>query len=72
LVSLQLIENLPIDNMNDAFIYEISVFLSIILINEKGALKPLTIKAKINPKKGVLVDDFNNDEFKNILIGGNH
>jgi hypothetical protein len=29
------------------------VFLTIILINEKGGLKPLIIKAKINPIKGV-------------------
>jgi hypothetical protein len=60
--------------MNDAVVYEISNFESIILINDKGTLKPqsLPIEAQLSPIKGALVDDFNTDGFKDILIVGNH
>jgi hypothetical protein len=72
--SSKLIDILPKDKMNDAVVYEISNFESIILINDKGILKPqsLPIEAQVSPIKDALVDDFNNDGFKDILIVGNH
>ena len=72
--SSKLIDILPKDKMNDAVVYEISNFESILLINDKGILKPqsLPIEAQVSPIKDALVDDFNNDGFKDILIVGNH
>jgi hypothetical protein len=60
--------------MDAAVVYEISNFESIILINDKGILKlqSLPIEAQVSPIKDALVDDFNNDGLKDILIVGNH
>ena len=60
--------------MDAAVVYEISNFESIILVNDKGILKPqaLPIEAQVSPIKDALVDDFNNDGFKDIMIVGNH
>ena len=60
--------------MDAAVVYEISNFESIILVNDKGILKPqaLPIEAQVSPIKDALVDDFNNDGFKDIIIVGNH
>ena len=60
--------------MDAAVVYEISNFESIILVNDKGTLKPqaLPIEAQVSPVKDALVDDFNNDGFKDIIIVGNH
>jgi hypothetical protein len=60
--------------MDAAVVYEISNFESIILVNDKGILKPqaLPIEAQVSPVKDALVDDFNNDGFKDIIIVGNH
>jgi hypothetical protein len=65
---------LPKDKMDAAVVYEISNFESIILVNDKGILKPqaLPIEAQVSPVKDALVDDFNNDGFKDIIIVGNH
>jgi hypothetical protein len=72
--SSKLIDILPKDKMDAAVVYEISNFESIILINDKGILKPqsLPIEAQVSPIKDALVDDFNNDGLKDILIVGNH
>ncbi len=72
--SSKLLEILPEDKVENAVIYEISNFESIILINDNGKLKrqPLPIQAQISPVKSSLVDDFNNDGFNDILIVGNH
>ena len=72
--SSKLIDILPKDKMDAAVIYEISNFESIILINDKGILKSqsLPIEAQVSPIKSSLVDDFNGDGFKDILIVGNH
>ncbi len=72
--SSKLIDILPEDKVADAVVYEINNFESIILINEDGKLirQSLPIEAQVSPIKGVLVDDFNNDGFKDILIVGNH
>jgi hypothetical protein len=72
--SSTLIDILPKDKMDAAVVYEISNFESIILVNDKGTLKPqaLPIEAQVSPIKDALVDDFNNDGFKDIIIVGNH
>lgn len=72
--SSKLIDILPEDKVKDAVIYEISNFESIILINDNGTLKrqPLPIQAQVSPIKSSLVDDFNQDGYKDILIVGNH
>ena len=72
--SSKLIDILPDDNLENAIIYEISNFESIILINEGGTLirKSLPIQAQVSPIKSSFVDDFNNDGYKDILLVGNH
>lgn len=72
--SSKLVDILPKDKMSDAVVYEISNFESIILINEDGKLKrqSLPIQAQVSPIKASLVDDFNKDGFKDILLVGNH
>jgi hypothetical protein len=72
--SSKLIDILPQDKISDAVVYQISDFESVILINDRGMLKrlPLPIEAQLSPIKGALVDDFNRDGFKDILIVGNH
>ena len=72
--SSKLLEILPKDKVKNAVVYEISNFESIILINDNGTLKrkPLPIQAQISPIKSSIVEDFNNDSIKDILIVGNH
>ena len=72
--SSTLLDILPKENVKNAIVYEISNFESIILINENGRLtsKSLPIQAQVSPVKSSIVDDFNNDGFKDILIVGNH
>jgi len=72
--SSKLIDILPEDKMNDAVIYEISNFESIILINDNGKLnpQPLAVEAQVSPIKNSFVEDFNDDGFKDILLVGNH
>jgi hypothetical protein len=72
--SSKLMDILPKDKVKDAVVYEINNFESIILINEDGILKRqvLPIQAQVSPIKGSLVDDFNADGYKDILVIGNH
>lgn len=72
--SSKLLDILPEEKIEDAVIYEINNFESIILINEKGKLlrKKLPVQAQISPVKSSLVKDFNNDGYKDILTVGNH
>ena len=72
--SSKLIDILPEETVEEAVVYEISNFESILLINENGKLtaQKLPIQAQISPIKNSLVDDFNNDGFKDILLVGNH
>ena len=55
-------------------VYEISNFKNIVLLNNNGKLEPivLPIQAQTSPVKSSLVDDFNNDGFKDLLLVGNH
>ena len=72
--SSKLIDILPEDKVDDAVVYEIENFESIILINDNGKLirKPLPFGAQIAPIKATLVLDVNNDGFKDIITVGNH
>ena len=72
--SSKLIDILPEETVEEAVVYEISNFESIILINNNGKLtaEKLPIQAQISPIKNSLVEDFNNDGFKDILLVGNH
>ena len=72
--SSKLVDILPEDKVKDAVIYEITSFDNIVLINESGKLvaKSLPIQAQISPIKSSIVDDFNKDGFKDILVAGNH
>ena len=72
--SSKLIDILPEDKVKTGIVYQISNFESIILINDKGVLKrkPLPIEAQVSPIKSSLVDDFNADGYKDILLVGNH
>ena len=60
--------------MNDAVVYEISNFESILLINDNNILKRvvLPIQAQVSPIKDALIEDFNRDGFKDIMVVGNH
>ena len=72
--SSKLIDILPEDKVEDAVIYEIENFESLILINENGKLikQPLPIEAQVSPIKSSMVTDLNNDGYNDIVIVGNH
>lgn len=72
--SSTLIDILPEDKVDDAVIYEIKSFESIILINEGDKLikKPLPNAVQISPIKSSLIRDYNKDSINDILVVGNH
>jgi hypothetical protein len=72
--SSKLIDILPEDKVEDALVYEIKNFESIILINNNGKLerKALPIEAQISPIKSTLVLDLNKDGHQDIITVGNH
>ena len=72
--SSKLIDILPEETVEQAVIYEISNFESVILINDNGKLTTvkLPMHAQTSPIKNSLVDDFNDDGFKDLLLVGNH
>ncbi|NNE32093.1 MAG: VCBS repeat-containing protein [Winogradskyella sp.] len=72
--SSKLIDILPEEKVDDAVIYEIKSFASIILLNENGKLvkKELPNSAQIAPIKSIITIDVNRDGFKDILTVGNH
>jgi len=61
-------------NLKNAVKYTVNNFESIILINNNNQLvqKPLDIKAQVSPIKSSIVEDFNNDGNKDIMVVGNH
>ena len=72
--SSKLIDILPEKKIDDAVVYEIESFESIILINENGELvkKVLPNEVQISPIKSSLVMDINKDGFQDIILAGNH
>ncbi|WP_034044675.1 VCBS repeat-containing protein [Wocania ichthyoenteri] len=72
--SSKLLDILPEDKVDDAVIYEINSFESIILINDGGKLirKSLPIQAQVSPIKASLVLDVNGDGNNDIITVGNH
>jgi hypothetical protein len=72
--SSKLIDILPEDKVDDAVVYEIKNFESIILINDNGKLvrKALPIEAQMSPVKSTLLFDINKDGHKDIITIGNH
>ena len=72
--SSKLVDILPKEKVEDAFVYEISNFESIILINDGGKLvrKSLPNEAQISPIKSTLITDVNKDGIKDIITVGNH
>jgi enediyne biosynthesis protein E4 len=72
--SSKLIDILPEDNVDEAVVYEIKNFESIILINDNGKLvrQVLPIQAQISPIKSSMVLDINKDGNLDIITAGNH
>ena len=72
--SSKLIDILPEDKVDDAVVYEIESFQSIILKNEGGKLvkSVLPNQVQVSPIKSSYVYDVNNDGIKDILLVGNH
>jgi hypothetical protein len=72
--SSKLIDILPEEKVEDAVVYEIKNFESIILINENGTLvrKSLPNEVQISPVKASLIMDINKDGNPDIVTVGNH
>lgn len=72
--SSKLIDILPEDKINEAVVYQIESFESIILENKNGTLirKSLPNEGQISPIKSSIVFDINNDGYKDIITVGNH
>ena len=72
--SSKLIQILPEDKLNDAVVYEINSFESVILFNEKNGLvrQPLPNAAQVSPIKSSIIKDVNKDGIKDIILVGNH
>ncbi len=72
--SANLVDILPEQGLMNAVTYEVSNFESVILINNGKRLvrKPLAVQAQVSPIKSSIVEDFNNDGNKDILVVGNH
>ncbi|WP_411895762.1 VCBS repeat-containing protein [Winogradskyella sp. A2] len=72
--SSKLFEILPEDKVDEAVIYEIKSFESVVLINEGDHFvkKSLPNEAQVSPIKSSMVLDFNGDGINDILVAGNH
>lgn len=72
--SSKLIDILPEETVDDAVVYEIESFESIILMNEGGSLvkKALPNEGQIAPIKSSIVTDINKDGYNDIIVVGNH
>lgn len=72
--SSKLIDILPEETVDDAVVYEIKNFESVILINDNGKLvkKSLPVEAQISPIKSSIVMDINKDGNLDIITVGNH
>jgi len=60
-------------DMETALHYKAYLFSSVILINDNGRLtiKPLPVEAQLSAINGIVVNDFDRDGIKDILLGGN-
>ncbi len=60
-------------DIQNAMHYQARLFSSIVLVNEKGKLlmKKLPVEAQLSTVNGIVVDDFDRDGIKDILLGGN-
>ena len=72
--SSKLLDILPEQKIDDAMVYEINNFESIILINDGSQLSriPLPNEAQVSPIKSSLVFDINKDGHLDIVTVGNH
>ena len=72
--SSKLLDILPKDKIEGAVIYQIENFESIILLNDGGHFKPISlpIEAQVSPIKDAIINDFNSDGFQDVLVIGNH
>ena len=72
--SSTLVDILPEDEVEEAVIYEITSFKSVVLFNDKGTLKlqALPMMAQTSPLKSAIVTDVNNDGMNDIITVGNH
>jgi hypothetical protein len=72
--SSKLLDILPEEKIEEAVIYEIKNFESIVLINENGQLlkKSLPNEVQVSPIKSTLVLDINQDGHQDIITVGNH
>jgi len=72
--SSKLFEILPEDKVDDAVIYEIKSFESIVLINEGDRFikRSLPNAVQISPIKSSFVTDVNKDGIMDIIVAGNH
>ena len=72
--SSKLVEILPEDKVEDAVVYEIKSFESVILINDNGNLimKSLPEHVQKSPLKSAIVLDINGDGHNDIVTVGNH
>jgi enediyne biosynthesis protein E4 len=61
------------EQMKDALHYKSHLFSSVILVNEKGrfTIKALPVLAQLSTINGIVVEDFDNDGRKDILLAGN-
>jgi hypothetical protein len=60
-------------DMENALHYKAHLFSSVMLINDNGrlTLRPLPVEAQLSTVNGILVEDFDMDGNKDILIAGN-
>ena len=60
-------------DMEKALHYKAHIFSSVILVNDNGRLqvKALPVEAQFSTINGIVVQDFNGDGIKDILLGGN-
>ena len=72
--SSKLIDILPEDKVDDAVVYEIKSFESVMLINDNGKLnmKSLPVEAQLAPLKSSIICDVNKDGHQDIITVGNH